>query len=81
HEGVKEVLEFRLELKENGISPSSISDQIRKAIEDAFPDMWRNYTKGMYNIAFVYHARGTLREKRKLRRLVDEREEITASLR
>ncbi|MFQ5683288.1 MAG: phenylacetate--CoA ligase family protein [Candidatus Binatia bacterium] len=79
HEGVKEVLEFRLELKENGVSSSSISDQIRKAIEDVFPDMWRNYTKGMYNIVFVYHARDTLREKRKLRRLVDEREEITAT--
>lgn len=81
HREVKEVLEFRLELKENGLPTEPISDRIRKAIEGTYPDMWRNYAKGMYDINFVYQAKHTLREKRKLRRLIDEREEIVSNLR
>ncbi|MBI4488244.1 MAG: phenylacetate--CoA ligase family protein [Deltaproteobacteria bacterium] len=81
HRGVKEVLEFRLELKENGLPTEPVSDRIRKAIETVYPDMWRNYAKGMYDMEFVYYAKHTLREKRKLRRLIDEREEIVANLR
>jgi phenylacetate-CoA ligase len=76
HRGVKEVLEFRLELREDGIAKEPTSDQIRRILEVNYPDMWRNYVKGMYDIEFVYHAKNTLREKRKLRRLVDEREEV-----
>ena len=80
HRGVKEVLEFRLELKEDGVAGEPISERVRKVIEAGYPDMWRNYVKGMYDIGFVYHAKNTLREKRKLRRLVDEREEIAPNL-
>jgi hypothetical protein len=42
--------------------------------------MWRNYVKGMFDIDFAYATRNTLRQKRKLRRLVDEREEIRRDL-
>src|SRR5215468_2949352 len=79
HRGVKEILEIRLELRNNGITTESISDGILKKIEGRYPDMWRNYKKGMYDIAFTYYAKRTLREKRKLRRLVDEREEIISN--
>ena len=79
HRGVKEILEIRLELRNSGITTESIADAILKKIEGRYPDMWRNYKKGMYDIAFTYYAKHTLREKRKLRRLVDEREEIISN--
>jgi len=45
-----------------------------------YPDMWRNYVKEMFDIDFVYATRNTLRQKRKLRRLVDEWDKIRRHL-
>src|SRR5262249_20576455 len=73
---VKEVLEFRVEPKEQSQPTDPIAVKVKSAIEVRYPDMWRNYVKGMFDIDFVYATRNTLRQKRKLRRLVDEREEI-----
>jgi len=38
--------------------------------------MWRDYVKGMFDLDFTYVTKNTLRQTRKLRRLVDERDEI-----
>jgi phenylacetate-CoA ligase len=76
HRDVKEVLEFRVELKESGRPTEPTAQRIMNALEKRYPDLWRNYVKKMFDIDFVYTARNTLRQKRKLRRLVDEREEI-----
>ena len=54
--------------------------KIKSALEARYPDMWRNYVKGMFDIDFFYATRNTLRQKRKLRRLVDERDEIRRDL-
>ena len=76
HREVKEILEFRVELKENGQPTELVTDKVKRAIETRYPDMWRNYIKGMFDIDFAYKTRNTLRQTRKLRRLVDERDEI-----
>src|SRR5215475_353834 len=80
HRDVKEVLEFRVEPKEESQPTDPIAVKVKSAIEVRYPDMWRNYVKGMFDIDFVYATRNTLRQKRKLRRLVDEREEIRRDL-
>lgn len=80
HREVKEVLEFRVEPKEESQPTDPIAVKVKSAIEARYPDMWRNYVKGMFDIDFAYATRNTLRQKRKLRRLVDEREEIRRDL-
>ena len=80
HREVKEVLEFRVEPKEESQPTDPIAVKVKSAIEVRYPDMWRNYVKGMFDIDFVYATRNMLRQKRKLRRLVDEREEIRRDL-
>jgi len=76
HREVKEILEFRVELKEDSQPTEPVALKVKSAIEARYPDMWRNYVKGMFDIDFVYATRNTLRQTRKLRRLVDERDEI-----
>src|SRR5215471_1091440 len=74
HREVKEILEFRVEPKEESQPTDPIAVKVKSAIEVRYPDMWRNYVKGMFDIDFAYATRNTLRQKRKLRRIVDERE-------
>jgi phenylacetate-CoA ligase len=76
HREVKEILEFRVELKEDSQPTEPVALKVKSAIEARYPDMWRNYVKGMFDIDFAYGSRNTLRQTRKLRRLVDERDEI-----
>ena len=76
HREVKEILEFRVELKEDSQPTEPVALKVKSAIEARYPDMWRNYVKGMFDIDFAYATRNTLRQTRKLRRLVDERDEI-----
>jgi phenylacetate-CoA ligase len=76
HREVKEILEFRVELKEDSQPTEPVARKVKSAIEARYPDMWRNYVKGMFDIDFAYATRNTLRQTRKLRRLVDERDEI-----
>ena len=76
HREVKEVLVFRVELKEENQPHEPVALKVKNAIETRYPDMWRNYVKGMFDIDFAYATRNTLRQTRKLRRLVDERDEI-----
>jgi len=76
HREIKEVLEFRVEPKEESQPTDAIAVKVKSAIEARYPDMWRNYVKGMFDLDFTYVTKNTLRQTRKLRRLVDERDEI-----
>ena len=80
HRDVKEVLELRVELKEESQPTEPVARKVKSTIETRYPDMWRNYVKGMFDIDFAFATKNTLRQKRKLRRLVDEREEIRRDL-
>lgn len=70
--GMKEVMEFNLEWK-GSRDKAAIREDIGAKIKARFPDIWKNFVLGIFEMDFVYHAPGTLREKRKLVRLMDER--------
>lgn len=72
-EGTRDILEFRMELV-NGISPSTVEQSVRRNLEARFPEMWANHVCGMYQLAFQCLPPGALGQRRKQRRLVDERE-------
>ncbi|MGH9430964.1 MAG: phenylacetate--CoA ligase family protein [Terriglobia bacterium] len=71
-EGVHDVLEFRLELA-NGTPAERVEASIRRQLAERYPDVWSNYTCGMYQLAFRFLPAGSLEHGRKPRRLVDER--------
>lgn len=71
-EGLRDVLEFRLELT-NGIESARIQERISKNIEERYPEIWANHLCDMYRLAFTFLPTGHLVLARKPRRLVDER--------
>ncbi len=71
--GIKEVMEFNLELKESE-TKESIKERVFSNIRSFYPDLWKNYLLGIFEIDFVYHEPGSIRvNNRKLIRLVDKR--------
>jgi phenylacetate-CoA ligase len=73
-EGVRDILEFRLELT-NGVDHSAVENAIRRNLEVRYPDVWANQLCGMYRLAFNFFPAGGLGQGRKPRRLLDERKE------
>ena len=71
-EGLRDILEFRLELT-NGVGRERVEESVRRNLETRYPDVWANYVCGMYRLDFRYLP-DSLREMRKRRRLVDERQ-------
>jgi len=70
--GIKEVMEFNLELKETE-RKDAVREKIFSNIKMSYPDLWKNLSLGIFDTDFVYHAPATLRTGRKLMHLVDER--------
>jgi phenylacetate-CoA ligase len=73
-EGVRDILEFRLELTD-GIAASTVEHEVQKNLESRYPDVWANQVCGMYTLAFRFFPPQTLVHGRKRKRLVDERGE------
>jgi phenylacetate-CoA ligase len=71
-EGIRDVLEFRLELT-NGVDRRSVEKNVARNLEVFYPDVWANHVCGMYEMAFRFLPIGTLGGTRKPKRLVDER--------
>jgi phenylacetate-CoA ligase len=71
-EGLRDVLEFRLELT-NGIEPRRVEQTISRNLETRYPEIWANHVCGMYRLSFKFLPPGTLAQGRKPKRLVDER--------
>lgn len=71
-EGLRDVLEFRLELT-NGINSKRVQESVSHNIETRYPDIWANHLCDMYRLAFNFLPAGSLAPARKPRRLVDER--------
>ncbi len=71
-EGVRDILEFRLELT-NGVSPAAVVNAVQKNLEVRYPEVWANHLCGMYRLAVRFFPRGALGQGRKPKRLVDER--------
>ncbi len=71
--GIKEVMEFNLELKDPS-AKDGLKEKIFQNISSHYPDLWKNLSIGIFETDFVYHTPGILRsEKRKLLRLLDKR--------
>jgi len=71
--GIKEIMEINLELQE-GHSKKAIQEKVFSNMQSRYPDLWKNYGLGIFEIEFFYHAPHSLRaDKRKLLRLVDKR--------
>ena len=71
--GIKEVMEFNLELSLSSGDQSTIQEKIFSNIRDFYPDLWKNYSLGIFHADFMYHSPGSLRVNRKMIRLVDQR--------
>jgi len=71
-EGHHDILEFRLELS-NGASTSKVEADIRQNLKSLYPEVWANQTCDMYQLAFRFLPPGSLAQRRKPRRLIDER--------
>lgn len=71
--GIKEVMTFNLELKESG-SGDLVKEKILANIRDRYPDLWKNFSIGIFEMEFARYAPGELRrDARKLLRVVDRR--------
>lgn len=71
--GIKEVMQFNMEAR-----PGASTDGLRKNILDNIraraPDLWKNYSIGIFEMDFAWHEPGTLRAGRhKILRIVDKR--------
>lgn len=71
--GIKEVMEFNLELKAPAASKEAVKEKVFDNIKSRYPDLWKNYSIRIFEIAFAYHSAGELRVNRKIVRVVDER--------
>jgi phenylacetate-CoA ligase len=72
-EGVRDILEFRLELS-NGTSAGAVEEAVCRNLESLYPDVWANQVCGMYKLAFRFLSAGSVEQRRKPKRLVDERQ-------
>ena len=71
-EGNKDKIEFRMEAssgEENGMIP----ERFLAALKNEQPDIWKLYEMNLFKIGTSVLPKGTLRESRKLRRIVDNR--------
>lgn len=73
--GTKDVLEFRIELDDLKRG-EQVEKSILRILEQDFPDYWKSYLMGLFEIQFRFFERGKLRTGRKLKHLVDERTEL-----
>jgi phenylacetate-CoA ligase len=67
------VIQFRLELEGDGVARERAVQEVLGALQRREPEAWLVYCQRLLDIEFVFFAPGTLRQQRKLLRLVDER--------
>jgi phenylacetate-CoA ligase len=68
------VVQFRLELEGDGAAREAAVQTALAALQQLAPEAWRIYCQRLLDVEFVFFAPGTLRQARKLLRLVDERQ-------
>ena len=69
-----DILELRFETSAAASSSPIIERAILVNLRDRFSDFWKNYEMKMYDLRIVPCASGSLRNGRKLQRVVDRRE-------
>jgi hypothetical protein len=68
------VVQFRLELEGDGAAREAAVQTVLAALQQQAPEAWLTYCQRLLDVEFVFFAPGTLRQQRKLLRLVDERQ-------
>lgn len=66
------VVQFRLEIAD-GASREAVADAVMGTLQRLYPDAWLAYCQRLIDVEFTFVPTGTLRHRRKLLRLVDER--------
>ncbi len=68
----RDLIELHVELdpsaRENGLQHT-----VRDNLRERFADFWKNHEMGLYEFRVITHTRGSLRQARKLKRVVDQR--------
>src|SRR5881397_215316 len=67
------VVQLRLELDGDGAAREQTVQEVLGALQRARPDAWLAYCQHLVDLEVVFFPPGTLRQKRKFLRLVDER--------
>jgi len=67
------VVQFRLEVAEGGPGQDEVAAAVLRALERLQPDAWLTYRQRLIDVEFAFFRPGTLRQQRKLLRLIDER--------
>ena len=72
HENKIDVVELRVEItnSQNGHTPQSVDQQIRRNLQTLFPDFQKNLEMRLYDFRIVLMPRGVLRTARKLKRVI-----------
>ncbi len=73
HNGRRDVIELRVESENNG-HEAEMERAIMGNLQDRFSDFWKNYEMKLYEFRVVPYPLGSLRNGRKLKRVVDERQ-------
>jgi len=68
------VVQFRLELEGDGAARERGVQEVLGALQRTQPEAWLAYCQRLLDIEFAFFSSGTLRQRRKLLRLVDERQ-------
>src|SRR6267143_1444597 len=70
-EACRDLIELHVELDghENGLQQI-----VRDHMRERFADFWKNHQMGLYEFRVVPHPRGALRQARKMKRVVDDRQ-------
>jgi len=71
-EGNKDRIEFRME-SSDGVENGTIQERFWSVLKGELPDIWKLYEMGLCKMDSKVLPKGTLREARKLRRIVDNR--------
>jgi phenylacetate-CoA ligase len=70
HNGSFDTLELRVEVAGPA---ASVEPAVLARLRERFPDFWKNYAMGLYDLRVVAVPVGSLRQGRKLRRIIDNR--------
>ena len=69
----KDLIELHVEALDGAVNPSDLKEIIFSNIRKELTDAWKSYELGLFKMDLRLHAKGTLRNGRKLMRLVDKR--------
>jgi len=73
NDGRRDVIELRIEYENNG-HEAEMKRAIMGNLEHRFSDFWKNHKMKLYEFRVVPYPMGSLRNGRKLKRVVDERQ-------